>query len=207
VIGVALAPLKSQKVLTPGKPNLPAKALHMSLPYALLHFEAQKAKERVLQLFHTEPGAHSDNLSPTLARGGHERAERRGQRIGGLPNLWQGGRPNLRSIARLVGRLSLSRQTNIARRFERLSIGIALRILALGFLCIGTLSLVKSHPEDALKARPERCVRFLSEVGTPSRGTSAALSALFQLFNYFLGLPETFRGSPRQAASRAACGG
>ena len=113
MIGVALAPLKSQKVLTPGKPNLPAKALHMSLPYALLHFEAQKAKERVLQLFHTEPGAHSDNLSPTLARGGHERAERRGQRIGGLPNLWQGGRSNLRSIVRLVGRLSLSRQTNI----------------------------------------------------------------------------------------------
>lgn len=73
--------------LNPGKPNSLARFLHMSFPYALLHFEARRAKERVAQLFHTEPGPHSDILRPRLARGRRERAERRSQRIGGSANL------------------------------------------------------------------------------------------------------------------------
>ncbi len=38
---------------------------------------------------------------------------------------------------------------NIPRRFKKLASGIALAILAVGFICLGVLSLVVSQPEGA----------------------------------------------------------
>jgi hypothetical protein len=36
----------------------------MSFPYALLHFEARQAKQRLTQVFHAGPGLRSDSLYP-----------------------------------------------------------------------------------------------------------------------------------------------
>jgi len=37
---------------------------HMSFPYILLHFEAQRAKKRLAQAFHSKADVHSDSQSP-----------------------------------------------------------------------------------------------------------------------------------------------
>jgi len=36
----------------------------MSFPYILLHFEAQRAKQRLAQAFHPKPDVRSDSQSP-----------------------------------------------------------------------------------------------------------------------------------------------
>jgi hypothetical protein len=54
-----------------------------------------------------------------------------------LLTFWQAGRSKQRPIVRLVARLSPSEQVNVPRRFEKLSTGIALAILAFGFVCLG----------------------------------------------------------------------
>jgi hypothetical protein len=41
----------------------------MSFPYALLHFEAQQAKQRLTQVFHAGPGLRSDSLYQPLKVG------------------------------------------------------------------------------------------------------------------------------------------
>jgi branched-subunit amino acid permease len=63
---------------------------------------------------------------------------------------------------------------NMPRRFEKLASGIALAILAVGFVCLGVLSLVMSHLEGAAN-------RTLSEATYSIVGstTSILLGATF----------------------------
>jgi branched-subunit amino acid permease len=63
---------------------------------------------------------------------------------------------------------------NTPRRFEKLASGIALAILAGGFVCLGVLSLVVSHLEGAAD-------RTLSETtySTVGSTTSILLGAIF----------------------------
>jgi branched-subunit amino acid permease len=63
---------------------------------------------------------------------------------------------------------------NIPRRFEKLASGLALAILAVGFVCLGVMSLVMSHLESTAN-------RTLSETTYSMVGgtTSILLGATF----------------------------
>jgi hypothetical protein len=52
---LALTPLKRTELYNNRPPNSQQDHPNMSFPYALLHFEAQQAKQRLTQVFHAAP--------------------------------------------------------------------------------------------------------------------------------------------------------
>jgi hypothetical protein len=81
----------------------------MSFPYALLHFEAQQAKQRLTQVFHPESSLRSNSLYQPLKVGrvffdGRTSIE---HALGGIISVWRPERSHRFSVMLQRGRRNI----------------------------------------------------------------------------------------------------